>query len=94
MCSDCGTRLEEWDDEKGGDRTAYLPSLFDCPGCKAAGDALEAESKQRSNYKRSTNGMKVRLIDKATYAMEQARIRRKAKERAREREAQQETADT
>lgn len=86
MCSDCGTRLEEWDEDKGGSRDAYLPSLYDCPGCKAAGDALEAESKERSNYKRSSNGLKVRLLDKVTFHMQSARERKRARERAEQRE--------
>ena len=57
----CGTRLEEWDPKKGGNRRAYIPQVFTCPGCAGSADALEAASK---NAKASggNHGVKVRLL--------------------------------
>jgi hypothetical protein len=39
-CSTCGTRQEEWDPERGGDRHAYSAVLGHCRGCQ------EIESKR------------------------------------------------
>ena len=33
-CSGCGTRPEEWDPERGGDRFAYVGARRYCPGCE------------------------------------------------------------
>jgi hypothetical protein len=33
-CS-CGTRLEEWDRDKGGHPAAYVATVRECPGCAA-----------------------------------------------------------
>jgi hypothetical protein len=33
-CSGCGTRLEEWRPEHGGDRFAYVVDSHTCPGCE------------------------------------------------------------
>jgi hypothetical protein len=32
-CSGCGTRADEWDPNKGGDRRAYVAEVRVCPGC-------------------------------------------------------------
>ncbi|MER0443014.1 hypothetical protein ABR738_00235 [Streptomyces sp. Edi4] len=33
-CADCGTRHEEWDEDEGGDRFAYVGTTSRCPGCE------------------------------------------------------------
>lgn len=33
-CGTCGTRPEEWDPERGGDRHAYSGALGHCRGCQ------------------------------------------------------------
>ena len=63
-CPECHTRLEEW--EGRSNRHAYIPQTFICPGCAAAGDAMEAA---QNNAKGSKSrgvmaGLKVRLIPK------------------------------
>jgi hypothetical protein len=32
-CPHCGTRAEEWDDDTGQRRQAYVPELIECEGC-------------------------------------------------------------
>ncbi|MCW2767778.1 MAG: hypothetical protein JWO11_3737 [Nocardioides sp.] len=33
-CQACGTRPEEWDETRGGDRNAYIGDLERCRGCE------------------------------------------------------------
>lgn len=33
-CRGCGTRPEEWNPNKGGDRNAYVAEVQVCPGCE------------------------------------------------------------
>lgn len=33
-CPNCGTRPDEWDPDKGGDRRAYVAKLDTCRGCQ------------------------------------------------------------
>ncbi|MBO4272380.1 hypothetical protein [Microbispora triticiradicis] len=33
-CPHCGTRREEWDERRGGDRNAYTPDVDRCRGCE------------------------------------------------------------
>jgi hypothetical protein len=33
-CRSCGTRPDEWDPAKGGDRVAYVAQLTTCRGCQ------------------------------------------------------------
>lgn len=43
-CSHCGTRPEEWDPERGGDRDAYLPTVkVPCRGCQVLDQAHNDE---------------------------------------------------
>lgn len=57
-CSGCGTRAEEWDPERGGSRTAYLPAETVCPGCRRIGERQEQIAKA---YDHIPPGTKVRL---------------------------------
>jgi len=34
-CPRCMTRPEEWDEDEGGHRRAYLPRIIECEGCIA-----------------------------------------------------------
>lgn len=38
-CSACGTREEEWDPARGGDRHAYVADARRCAGCEALAQA-------------------------------------------------------
>jgi hypothetical protein len=51
-CSSCGTRPDEWNPEKGGDRHAYVGQVDQCPGCVVVERTQEApEMKQgRGNH--------------------------------------------
>jgi hypothetical protein len=33
-CRGCGTHPDEWDENKGGHRRAYLAEILVCPGCE------------------------------------------------------------
>lgn len=56
MCSDCGTRLEEWDPKQGGHRQAFAATTFMCPGCQQAESTMESMAKEGSH-----KGVKVRM---------------------------------
>jgi len=65
-CPDCGTRLDEWDPKKGGDRHAYIPQIFTCPGCAQTGILYEEETKaiRATQGGGAVSGMKVKLVPK------------------------------
>ncbi|WP_405149429.1 hypothetical protein OG589_14495 [Sphaerisporangium sp. NBC_01403] len=48
-CGSCGTRPEEWDETRGGDRNAYIAEPERCRGCevKQAGEEALASDKDR-----------------------------------------------
>lgn len=56
MCSDCRTRLDEWDPKKGGHRQAYATATYMCPGCQQAETVMEGIAKEGQS-----KGVKVRL---------------------------------
>lgn len=74
-CGDCGTRLEESDPKKGGDRDAYFAQVYICPVCKKIGDAYDAAAENNRKANISTNGIKVRIV-----TAEQLETERKARE--------------
>lgn len=41
VCGGCGTRMDEWRPELGGDRFAYVTDSHTCPGCELL--AMERE---------------------------------------------------
>lgn len=41
-CQGCGTRPDEWDPERGGDRNAYAASVHTCRGCAVLEQQREA----------------------------------------------------
>ncbi|WP_017585479.1 hypothetical protein [Nocardiopsis ganjiahuensis] len=57
-CSGCGTRAEEWDPDRGGSRTAYLPTVSACPGCQRIG---ERQAHLAKVHQHIPPGTKVRL---------------------------------
>ena len=85
-CS-CGTRLEEWDPKKGGNRRAYIPEIFTCPGCAGGGEALEIATKQ-AKATGGGHGLKVRLLPK--YVVDYRVKTRSPEERARMAERERE----
>jgi hypothetical protein len=54
-CPDCGTRRDEWDPDRGGDRYAYLAVDYRCLGC----ESLEQAQRDRDQ---TQLGMKVALL--------------------------------
>ncbi|MEV4557203.1 hypothetical protein AB0K51_09410 [Kitasatospora sp. NPDC049285] len=42
VCEGCGTRPQEWDPDRGGDRQAYVAQTHRCLGC----EVLEMEMEQ------------------------------------------------
>lgn len=50
LCQQCGTHPDEWDPDKGGDRTAYVAVTVRCTGCASLEqhrEALESDRKQQ-----------------------------------------------
>lgn len=77
-CPDCGTRLEEWDPEQGGDRFAYYAKAYKCPGCRAIHTAYDAEIENAKTHKNDHPYMpylKVRLEPRDEVKAEQYRRR-------------------
>lgn len=57
ICRDCGTRLDDWDPDKGGHRHAFVGDVQRCPGC----ELLEQEQENVRRDMTSMRGIKVRL---------------------------------
>jgi hypothetical protein len=57
-CPDCGTRIEEWDPECGGDHFAYIAEPFRDPGC----ERIEQTQNQIPD---TSKGMRVRLLPRS-----------------------------
>lgn len=55
-CPGCGTRGDEWDPARGGDRFAYEARIRQCPGC------VELERAQDAPEMRQGRGMRVDLV--------------------------------
>lgn len=54
-CPSCGTRPEEWDPERGGDRNAYVGEARHCRGCEVKAQADDELEHHRSEYPRGTD---------------------------------------
>lgn len=54
-CS-CGTRPDEWNEEKGGHRVAYVAKIRQCPGC------VETERTREAREVKDNRGMHVDLV--------------------------------
>lgn len=57
MCSDCGSRADEFDPKKGGHWQALTADVYTCHGCRLAQEALSSRTKDAPDLK----GQKVRL---------------------------------
>lgn len=55
-CPSCGTRAEEWDPKRGGDRNAYSAVLHRCRGCEVSGRTEDSEE-----FKKAGRGVSVQL---------------------------------
>lgn len=53
-CHSCGTRPEEFDAERGGDRNAYTAEPHFCRGCEIKAQGDEKFEKTRGRYRRGT----------------------------------------
>ncbi|MFH8294964.1 hypothetical protein [Streptomyces sp. NPDC018059] len=63
-CPSCGTRHEEWDEDAGGDRFAYVSSTSRCPGCELIAHEREHVPDGPHGY-----GVKVGLLPRAVYEL-------------------------
>ena len=61
VCQGCGTRADEWEPARGGDRHAYEAVAETCPGCQVRGD-LE---RQLSDSGVEVSGRYVALVPRA-----------------------------
>lgn len=57
VCRGCGTRMEEWDPERGGSRVAYVGESSRCLGC----EVIEREKKNVEEGV-NTDGMRFFLV--------------------------------
>lgn len=46
-CTGCGTHPDDWNEDVGGSRDAYVPEERTCPGCRARGPADDTLTKAR-----------------------------------------------
>lgn len=54
-CPSCGTRPEEWDPKRGGDRHAYHADFTHCRGCEVRAGAEDRLSKAKAGeFRRGT----------------------------------------
>jgi metal-sulfur cluster biosynthetic enzyme len=68
-CQNCGTRLEEWEE----DSVAYITSTVRCPGCEAIAveqDNIEQQVKESAGS--STKGVRVVLIPRWVHEQQEA----------------------
>ena len=66
VCSSCGTRAEEWDEQRGGDENAYLAATHKCVGCEVVADK-QAEVPDGPEGR----GIKVYLLPASVHAAQQ-----------------------
>lgn len=55
-CPGCGTRADEWNEAKGGNRFAYEAKITQCSGC------VERERTQETREVKEQRGMHVVLV--------------------------------
>lgn len=56
-CGRCGTRRDEWDPERGGDRNAYVADVTRCSGC----EVLDQAQRDLATME-DTHGVKIGLV--------------------------------
>lgn len=75
ICKGCGTRPDEWDPAKGGDRHAYRADVIVCPGCQSTGDL----GRELRGQDTEQAGQQVVLSPRAVYERQEAdRVARRA----------------
>lgn len=64
-CTGCGTHPDDWNEDVGGDRFAFVAEERTCPGCRERGPAEEALAKERQQgaAKHGTRVVLVRPTD-------------------------------
>src|SRR5690606_36421054 len=86
---ECGTRLEEWDKDKGGERRAYVVETLVCPGCAGITEAVDAaHQKAKVSGKSGVPGLKVKLTPKWLVDYRAKNRSAEEREKMREREAE------
>mgnify|MGYP001043409014 CR=1 FL=1 len=89
LTCECGTRLEEWDKDKGGERRAYVVETFVCPGCAGITEAVDAAHQNaKVGGKSGVPGLKVKLTPKWLVDYRIKNRSAEERERMREREAE------
>lgn len=63
MCTSCGTRPAEWDEDNGGDEDAYTAITVRCVGCQILADKQHTVPEGDEGH-----GMKVALIPTSVHA--------------------------
>jgi hypothetical protein len=63
----CGTRLEEWDPERGGHPAAYVATVRDCKGCAAI---ARRETRLRKEIESGEAGPGAKVVLKLQRPME------------------------
>lgn len=61
VCEQCGTRAAEWDEDRGGDRFAYVTTTVRCVGCE-----LIATEQQQVPDGAEGYGVRIGLVPRAT----------------------------
>jgi hypothetical protein len=61
-CQNCGTRMEEWDGKRGGDRFAYVAESERCPGCELIAQEHENIHNAAGESGGTTKGVRVFLL--------------------------------
>jgi hypothetical protein len=54
-CPNCGTRPDEWDEDRGGDMHAYEAQPYHCRGCEVQAQGEEWFEKHRTQMRRGTS---------------------------------------
>ena len=67
-CSQCGTREDEWDPTRGGDRVAYVPVAHTCEGCARIEQAYEDANAEARKNKKRLYGRRYRLMPGLAYS--------------------------
>lgn len=87
----CGTRLEEWNPDAGGDPHAYVAEIWVCPACKMKQDMLDSFRRDNKGRDGASNGVEVRLIPRRSYqariALQRSQLQKKRDEELEDREA-------
>lgn len=62
VCAGCGTHPDDWNEDLGGSRNAYVPEEVTCPGCRARAGAEEQLQAERKNNPTGKHGTYIVLV--------------------------------